>query len=263
MPQTGSIATAGAAAGGGRPAGARALRDDLGEDRDRDLARACARRCRARPACGRCARSASGTSSESRTAAPRFAAGDEPDVADARPRAPRASAASSSLAVRGDDERGVGRRGLDVAGSARRRRSPRRARPPRARARSACRPTISTRGARQLRLEEDLQRAAAQAGVVRDDHAVVGAGSSLRRRRARQQAQQHRLAGLQRAGGVQPHGRLRADAADEALDRAVGEHERGVAGPHARRLRRAHDGRRDERRRVAPAAPPSAARAHP
>ena len=42
---------------------------------------------------------------------------------------------------------------------------------------------------RELRVEEDLQRAAAQAGVVRDHDAVAGAGSALGGRRARQQAQ--------------------------------------------------------------------------
>src|SRR5262249_8049014 len=84
---------------------------------------------------------------------------------------------------------------------------------------------------------------AAQARVVRDYYTLLDVVVA----RAREQAQEHGLAGLQRADGVQPHGRLRADAADEPFDRAVAEHDRGVAGTDARRLGRAHDRRGDER----------------
>ena len=91
----------------------------------------------------------------------------------------------------------------------------------------------------QVRLQEDLQGAAAEAGVL-DGH-----GSILDRRLALgatwEDPQEHRVAGLQRAQRVQAHRGLGAGAADEALDGSVGTHHRGVAGPHARRALRPHD----------------------
>jgi len=75
-----------------------------------------------------------------------------------------------------------------------------------------------------------------------DDRAVAAF-----RTRLGQQPQQQRLAGLQRPQRLEAHGVLRADAADEALEGPVEEHERGVAGADARRARDAHDARLDER----------------
>jgi hypothetical protein len=46
---------------------------------------------------------------------------------------------------------------------------------------------------------------------------------------------------------VRPDRALGAGAADEALDLAVGVHERRVTGVRARRVHRAHHHRRDER----------------
>ena len=82
---------------------------------------------------------------------------------------------------------------------------------------------------RTMRLEEDLQRAAAEAWVVRRQlagHGILG-------RRA--DPQQDGLAGVEHGERLRPHGRLGAVAADEALHRAVGEHERLIAGVCARR----------------------------
>ena len=150
------------------------------------------------------------------------------------------------------------------------------------------------RGRGEMRLEEDLERAAAEAGVPFHDRAVervagrrvriAGGGVVAGRVPARvvggcvtarvvdgcvtarvvdgcvparlvdrcvgDQAQQQRLAGLHRLERVQPHRGLGADAADEALERAVGEHDRGVAGTDARRPAGADDRRDDERRAV-------------
>ena len=66
------------------------------------------------------------------------------------------------------------------------------------------------------RLEEDLQRASRQAGVVDDGLAgLVGLG-------VRDDPQQHRVAGLQQRQPLRADGRLGALTADEALDAAVG-----------------------------------------
>ena len=93
----------------------------------------------------------------------------------------------------------------------------------------------------ELRLEEDLERAAAEARVVLDDRTldrVLAIAAPV----ARHEAQQQRLAGLEHAQRVQPDGRLGADAADEPIDRPVGEHDGGVARANAGRPSRAHDG---------------------
>ena len=96
----------------------------------------------------------------------------------------------------------------------------------------------------QARLQEDLERPSAETGVL-DGHSAVldrrlGLGA------AREDPQQHRVSGLERAQRVQAHGRLGAGAPDEAVDRAVRADLRGVAGPDARRALRPHDGRLDE-----------------
>ena len=59
--------------------------------------------------------------------------------------------------------------------------------------------------------------------------------------------QQERLLGLDRLQRVEPHGVLRADAADEALDRPVRVHEPDAPRLHAGRTLHAHDGRHHER----------------
>ena len=67
-----------------------------------------------------------------------------------------------------------------------------------------------------------------------------------------QHPQQHALAGLQRAERGLAHRVLRALPADEALDGAVGQHDRLVAGVRRGRLLRAHDRGVHERRPRAP-----------
>ena len=76
-----------------------------------------------------------------------------------------------------------------------------------------------------MRLEEDLQRAAADAGVVDGDGAV----DRILVARTGLDPQQQRLAGLQHAQGVEAYARLSAMAADEALDAAVRVDQRGGA----------------------------------
>ena len=98
-------------------------------------------------------------------------------------------------------------------------------------------------------LQEDLERAAAQARVGDDDGALlVGRPVDL----ARDDPDQHRLARLQRAQRVQAHRLVRARPADEALDRPVWPHHGPVAGAGDRRARAAHDDRLDVRRRGHP-----------
>ena len=103
------------------------------------------------------------------------------------------------------------------------------------------------------RLEEDLQRAAGQARVLHG-HRALGRGRLVV---AGQDAQQQRLAGLERAQRVQAHALLRARSADETLDRAVAA-ARGRRRPCARWSGAARAPR--SRRRTASARP--AARRH-
>jgi hypothetical protein len=91
--------------------------------------------------------------------------------------------------------------------------------------------------ARDPRLEEDLQRAAADAGVVDGDRAVDRGALAV----AGLDTQQEGLARLHHAQGVQAHTRLGAVAADEALDRAVRGDQRGGTGAHAGGAAGAHD----------------------
>jgi hypothetical protein len=87
---------------------------------------------------------------------------------------------------------------------------------------------------REARLQEDLQRPAAQARVVLDHRALdriarSPAGFAV----TGYQAQQQRLAGLHRSQRVEPHRGLGAHSADEPVDRAVREDDRGGARPGA------------------------------
>ena len=87
----------------------------------------------------------------------------------------------------------------------------------------------------QHRLEEHLDHPARQARVLHRHRALLALdlrGPSSRTAAIRSS---DRLAGLERPQRVRAHAVLGADAADEALDRPVGEHERGVAGLDARR----------------------------
>ena len=60
--------------------------------------------------------------------------------------------------------------------------------------------------------------------------------------------QQQRLPALDRGQRVEPDAVLRADAADEPFNGAVGMHEAGAGGRDARRTLHPHDGRDHERR---------------
>ena len=104
----------------------------------------------------------------------------------------------------------------------------------------------------QYRLEEHLDHASRQAWILDDDGAVLGGEVMARAPLAvlgeRQDPQQYRLAVLQRLQRVGAHAVLGADAADEALDRSVGEHERDVSRLHARRPLHVHHRRGHERR---------------
>ena len=202
------------------------------------------RRCRARPACRSRSSSSSATPSsrscvEHRGAA--LAAGHEPDVADAGlERRPAGSRARRGRARR----RPAPRSSADGTGDRHRRRD---RRPRRARARAEPQQRRDDRRVagddhprrRQERLEEHLDRAARQARVLDGDRAFVvgdlvtgrrGSGWVGFRRHVRrvlsspravgQDPQQQRLAALDRLERVQAHAVLRADAADEPLDRS-------------------------------------------
>ena len=86
----------------------------------------------------------------------------------------------------------------------------------------------------QHRLHEDLQGPAGQAGVVHDGLA------GLLRLRLRRDPQQDGGSGLERREPLRSHRRLRALAADEPLDRAVGEDDRLVPRLGRRRALREH-----------------------
>ena len=210
-----------------------------------------------------CSRSASGTSSDAITARAARAARDERDVADAGLQRPRERLLLGG-AVRGDDHRRVGPVGLDpallgpddvVAG---------RAGDVGQGDRDRGVPDHDDARRGQLRLEEDLERPAAEAGVVDDDDAVLGDRVVLAAPSApRDEAQQQRVAGLQRPDRVQPDRRLRADAADEAVDGPV-----GAARARSRRAARSSARRRARRSRTRTArvpaeAPPRAGRDRP
>ena len=225
MPQIGSVAVSTAAAG------AVTVRWAMSWARIEIAMSAGVRAPMSRPA-GVCTRERSASSSDAEDGGAALGRGDERDVLD-----PGLEGGGERsllvLAVGGDDERGVIRLQLGadvVAGGAGDRGQ-----------------GAGDRGVADdrdpwgdgLRVEEDLQGASAQAGVVADDHAVERV--ALGEGQAGQQAQQHALPRLQRPRGLEPHGLLRADAADEALDRAVGEDERGVAGADAGGLGGAHD----------------------
>ncbi len=101
-------------------------------------------------------------------------------------------------------------------------------------------PTHGDERRRPLRLEEDLQRAAAEAGIV--GHQL--AGHRLLRRRA--DSQHDGLAGVEQGERLRSHRRLGAVAANEPLDRPIGEDDRLVAGMSAGRPLRQHDSGVDE-----------------
>ena len=214
--------------------------------------RGCARRCRGRPA-SPAPRGA--PSPRPRRAArrrpPRRARGWPPGRRRAgRPRG-RGAARQLVAPVRGDDQREVVVGRLDVGAGHGRPRRGRARRPSRASAPAiGVSPTTSTRGEASIGSRKISSEPP-------DRHGFCTVTAPLGRRRvvvAGQDAQQQRLAGLQRAQRVQAHALLGARAADEALDRPVAEHERGVARAHARRALRAHHGRHDERRRARRAA---------
>ena len=94
---------------------------------------------------------------------------------------------------------------------------------------------------RPMRLEKDLQRAAAEARIV---------GHQLARDRllrCRCDPQHDGLAGVEQGERLGAHRRLGAVAADEPLDRPVGEDDRLVAWMGAGRPLRQHDAGVDER----------------
>ena len=101
------------------------------------------------------------------------------------------------------------------------------------------------------RLEKDLERAAGQARVVYGHHAIlVGPTGIIRTKiiRRRRDTYQPWLPGRQRLQRLGAHRRLRAIAADEPVDLAVGEHERRVARLGTGRPLRPDDGRPHEGR---------------
>ena len=100
-------------------------------------------------------------------------------------------------------------------------------------------------GRREMRLQEDLERAAAEAGVLDGHRPLIGLRFPLRG--GRQDPKQQGVAGFHRAKRVEADRGLRAGAPDEALDRAVGTHDRRVTGPDAGRALRPHHRRRYER----------------
>ena len=220
MPHTGSTAVS---CRRGRRGGARVvLCDDLGEDRDRDLRR----RARADVEPRRRVQLRAELVGKLERVTDRGAArtaGDERDVRNAGGERLRENTLLVAT-VRGEDHRGVAAARVDVvSGRPRgRRRSRRRRRAWRAPARSAPSRRHDPRCGK-LRLEHDLERAAAQTRVVLDDRAVdrvIRVAAPV----AGHEPKQQRLAGLEHAQRVQPDGRLRAHPADEPLDRAVAEH---------------------------------------
>ncbi len=94
-------------------------------------------------------------------------------------------------------------------------------------------------------LEEYLERSAAEAGVLHRDRTLPRLGLLLAL--ARQDAQEQWLAGLQHPQRVQVDRRLRAGAAHESLDDAVGPDQSGVAGTHTRGPFGPDDGGRHKR----------------
>ena len=258
IPQTGSTAVRPA-----RPAlRARvgALGDDLGEDRDRDLGR----RARADVEPGgrvdlrRAARR--GRRATASTARAALAARDEADVADARPRAPaRARAPRRRRARRRSAPRrslrldSSGSRDDVVAGRARDVSS--------ARAIGVS-PTTTIRGAGRCGSRKISSEPPLRHGLCATTTPSCARSSSPRRPGTSRSSTASPVSSAR--SGVQPHGGLRADAADEAVDRPVGEHERGVAGAHARRASpRARRSPCTNGTRVARAAAPSAGRDRP
>ena len=183
-------------------------------------------------------------------------AGDEADVGQPRLE-PAAQRVQLVAPVRGDDQREVARPG------ARGRR-----RPTATISSSSSAPMPQQRRGdrrvahhqhprrRQRRLEEDLDRAARQAGVLDRDRAVLDGDvppSAPMLLAVGKDPQQHRLAAVERDQRVGAHALLGADAADEAVDRAVGEDERDAPGLDAGRALRADHGRGHERDRRAAA----------
>ena len=238
----------GVPAAGGERRGARC--DDLGEDRQRDLgARARADVQPGRRAHARAQLLRHVERSASSTAAPRARASDQPDVRARRPSSARGERGLLVAAVRGDHQRGVA--GLGVR---------RRCRPPRSRAAAA---ELRQRPG-DRRVARRPRRAARAAAARGRSRARRRSGTGWRRRpRPRSSLgpvlgsghdpQQQRLAGLehaQRRAGARVASAH--DAADEALDRAVGEHERRVARRARWSALRAHD--RRLRRTATPAA---------
>ena len=100
----------------------------------------------------------------------------------------------------------------------------------------------------EVGLQEDVERPARQAGIGHRDQAFArllrAFGPGVRGGR---DPQQQRLAGLQHPQALQLHRRLGACAAHEALDGAVGQHQRAVPGLGARGPFRVDDGGQDER----------------
>ena len=269
MPQIGSIAIAGGASALG------ATVDDVvrGARRGRRACRGARRRsargsrARSRPACGRrcryrpARRSARGALRPRRPRAARRARRRRACGLATRPTygtpassarrsvcsSSRPWAATTSARSRGD--------GSGCAGVDRDELEPelRAERPQRAGDRRVADDEHARRG--QHRLEEDLDRAAGQArvlhrhGAVLDrDRLAASPGSSPTRLRPGTIRKSNASLGLDRLQRVDAHAVLRAHTADEALDRAVAEDERDVAGLHARRTLRAHDRRGHERR---------------
>ena len=266
MPQIGSIASAAAlgaatpataterVSAGGRRAAVTADGDDLRQDRERDLGGRARTDVETR---GHVDASelllghavAAQLGEHSRAA---LRAGDEADVGQARLEA-AAQRVQLVAPVGGDDER-------KIAGPRRRRRRPARSTAsspscaPISRTASAVgvAPTTSTRGAgstgsRNTSITPPDKHgfwtttapSSAVKSIARAALAVLG---------ERQDPQQHRLAALQRLQRIGAHAVLGADAADEALDRAVGEHERDISRLHARRPLHVHHRRGHERR---------------
>ena len=236
---------------GRRRRGPRPHLDDPGQDRQRDLGRACARRCRGRRArrCGRGAPRARRRPA-ARRARRRPACGWPPGRRRARPASSAAPEREQLVAaVRRDDQGEVaGARG-DAVGPVRvRRRRAQLGADPHHRARDRrSPPTTSTRGAGTTG-----SRKTSIAPPDRHGFCTVTAPSSTWSATPvlgeRQDPQQHGLAALDRLQGVGADAVLGARAADEPLDRAVGQHQRDVARPHARGPLGADDRGRHERR---------------
>ena len=247
MPHTGSAARAGAAPdarvrrrGAARRAGAQG--HDLGQDRQRHLARGAGADVEAGGRVhGRPLRVVEVEGGDDRLAP--LAAGDEADVRHARPHG------------------GLERPGLVApVGGHDHRRQPLHARvvrdlEPDAGAergqRGGDRGVADHRdgGGGDHRLEEDLQRAAGQAGVD-DGQRPVGVGR--RPVALGRDAEQQRLARVEQGQALRPDGRLGAGAADEAVDRAVGQDHGLVAGLGRRGAFGPHDAGVHERHPLAP-----------